>query len=368
MEMDSTATPDRAGPAHQADHSLVACDTFFILLLEGFSLLSFAAVTEPLALLQVRKGGHYPILVSAGQPGNQARSRDGTRVTCDITFAELRSHLMERPRQTALILCGPFEGEVVDARPVRALVRHAARSGVPIIGLDRATWLMAEAGLLADRDAALHWSSAKAFEERFLRSRAVNALFLRDGSIGTCAGALASLDLSLDLVRTIAPADLPAIADMLLVSYPRRGKSRQPGAQGERIRHLPRVLSRAVDLMAQNIESPLSLARITAICGVSHRHLERQFRDHLNTSPKRYYLSQRLEVAHQLVSQSELELDQVALASGFRTRAHFVKLFRETYGLTPGQMRRQTRCSSTAGSLVRNHPNTRDSGVHKPVK
>ena len=56
-------------------------------------------------------------------------------------------------------------------------------------------------------------------------------------------------------------------------------------------------LKRAVRLMEQNLEMPLSTHELAAAVGISGRQLERLFGKHLHTSPKQYYVQLRLRRA-----------------------------------------------------------------------
>jgi AraC-like DNA-binding protein len=78
---------------------------------------------------------------------------------------------------------------------------------------------------------------------------------------------------------------------------------------------------------------------IESLAGLSRYEVARQFRAVYGTSPYRYSLSRRLEVALGYLRLG-LPLAQVALAAGFFDQAHFTRQFRDAFGMTPGQYRR----------------------------
>jgi AraC-like DNA-binding protein len=78
---------------------------------------------------------------------------------------------------------------------------------------------------------------------------------------------------------------------------------------------------------------------LESLAGLSRYELARQFRAVYGTSPYRYSLARRLEVALGYL-RLELPLAQVALAAGFFDQAHFTRQFRDGFGMTPGQYRR----------------------------
>ncbi len=80
-------------------------------------------------------------------------------------------------------------------------------------------------------------------------------------------------------------------------------------------------------------------AELEAVTGLSRYELARQFRDRYGTSPYRYSLMRRLDFArHRLHAATPLA--DLALAAGFADQAHFTRMFRSAYGVTPGRYAR----------------------------
>ncbi len=102
------------------------------------------------------------------------------------------------------------------------------------------------------------------------------------------------------------------------------------------------AVSRAVAIMSENIENPISIARIAEKSGASTRHLERQFRLMLAESPTQVYRTIRLEHAHELLSNIEMALMEIVEASGFASVSHLSKHFRARYGMSPVEFRDQS--------------------------
>lgn len=105
----------------------------------------------------------------------------------------------------------------------------------------------------------------------------------------------------------------------------------------------PLVLA-ALRLMRDHIEDTVSTRDISMLLDVSPRHLERRFRETLGSTPLRVYRDLRLDHAHQLVSQSDLPLDQIAASAGFNAVSNLRKWFEERYSETPERLRRRATC------------------------
>lgn len=88
-----------------------------------------------------------------------------------------------------------------------------------------------------------------------------------------------------------------------------------------------------------NLGSEISLDTVATKFGLSRRHLSRLFRTATGTSFHRYLLNCRLSYAMQLLRGTNTTVIQAALDAGFESPAHFSKVFRERYGLCPGELK-----------------------------
>ena len=86
--------------------------------------------------------------------------------------------------------------------------------------------------------------------------------------------------------------------------------------------------------------------------GVSDRHLRRIFEAHLGVSPLHYLQTRRLLTAKQLLTDTDLPVARVALASGFASLRRFNAAFAAHYGLHPTGLRRQGGAREGAGVAV----------------
>ncbi|WP_343847652.1 DNA-3-methyladenine glycosylase 2 family protein [Bowmanella denitrificans] len=96
-------------------------------------------------------------------------------------------------------------------------------------------------------------------------------------------------------------------------------------------------VERALKLLAQYPE--LSLADIADKLGVTDRYLRKLFQQRLGIAPKRYQLFRQLLQAKQLLHQTNLNVEQVALACGFQSSRRLQDNFRQYLQLSPGQIR-----------------------------
>lgn len=101
-------------------------------------------------------------------------------------------------------------------------------------------------------------------------------------------------------------------------------------------RHLDHAaLTRARAFLASR-RAIVRSAELEAITGLSRYELARQFRALYGTSPYRYSLLRRLDFARTQL-RAGMPLVEVALAAGFADQAHFTRVFRSAFGVTPGR-------------------------------
>jgi AraC-like DNA-binding protein len=79
-------------------------------------------------------------------------------------------------------------------------------------------------------------------------------------------------------------------------------------------------------------------SELEAVTGLTRYDLARQFRVMCGTSPYRYLLMRRLDFAREQLSQGR-SLVEVAIEAGFADQAHFSRMFKATFGITPARYR-----------------------------
>lgn len=75
---------------------------------------------------------------------------------------------------------------------------------------------------------------------------------------------------------------------------------------------------------------------LEAVAGLSRYELARQFRLRYGTSPYRYLIMRRLDYARELMAR-RTPLVRAAVEAGFADQAHFTRMFKAAFGVTPGR-------------------------------
>ena len=302
---------------------------FVFLLLDKFTMLSFACAIEPLRLANWVADATLYTWALVGEGGISATCSNGASFKLDMGLTELG-------REDILLVCGGIEVQAASSKPVLNFLRREARRGIAIGGLCTASYTMAKAGLLDGRKATIHWENQDSFLEEFDDVTLTKSVFVVDGNRMSTAGGTSSIDLMLKIIADDHGEDMANnVADLLIYSSIRTDQDTQRLSIPTRIGVRHPKLSGVIQMMEQNIEEPISPATLAKNVGMSTRQLERLFRRYLNRSPKRYYMELRLQKARNLLMQTDMSVINVALACGFASPSHFSKCYRAHYNTTP---------------------------------
>lgn len=212
--------------------------------------------------------------------------------------------------------------------------RHAMGARIAAIG--GASRVLADAGLLAGRTCAVHWSLTDAMLEGPQEIAIEDRLFAFDERIATCAGRDATLDFVLRLIAEATDERLARmVADSLNHARPREATERQLSELDFTGKRGATPLVHTVAAMRRRMSEGEDLVGIAAQSGVSQRQLQRLFRRHLGMTPTQYFLKARLQRARHLLQYSTLSVTEIAIATGFASISHFTRRYTELYGRTP---------------------------------
>ncbi len=100
-------------------------------------------------------------------------------------------------------------------------------------------------------------------------------------------------------------------------------------------------LARAAARMIEDgVANELDLALLAKKVGVTDRHLRRIFSDEFGVSPVQFTQTQRLLLAKRLMTDTMMNVTDVAFASGFTSVRRMNTLFAERYGFAPTRLRK----------------------------
>ena len=83
----------------------------------------------------------------------------------------------------------------------------------------------------------------------------------------------------------------------------------------------------------------VTLEDIAGAANISRSEAGRCFNTYMGCSPVDALIQHRLQIAHRLIKDTTLTLQEISYSCGFNSVHYFSRQFRQTYGYTPGQCR-----------------------------
>lgn len=124
-------------------------------------------------------------------------------------------------------------------------------------------------------------------------------------------------------------------------------------APGTSITDATTVLAhKAARMLEKNCGMGQSLDELAGRLGCTDRHLRRVFTTEYNVSPVQYLQTCRLLLAKNLLTDTNLNIIDVAMSAGFGSLRRFNDLFKKHYNLTPTTLRKQSAAGKQKDSNI----------------
>lgn len=307
-----------------------------VLVLDDCNTLSFAAAVDPMRAANRRAGQElfsWKFWTAQGRP---ARLTSGLDISgppiADLASCDL------------LLLIAGFRLEDHATPRLSASLRRIAQSGTAIAAIDGGPWLLASAGLLDGHIATTHWEDLEKFASRFPAVDVRRDRYCLSGPFTTSGGAAPCIDMMLHLIKSRFGPDLAGrVASAFLYDpVPIGSQPQGPGTATSHVRRNP-VVARAIALMEDHLDDTLPIPTLAARIGLSVRSLEQRFQSQIGTPPRTYYLDLRLSEALRLASDTDLAVQDIAMATGFSSQSGFARAFRSRYGQSVRDRRKSLR-------------------------
>lgn len=316
-----------------------------VVVFDDMALLDAVGPIEVFAAASRLTGGGYRVL-TASVDGAAVRSSSGVTMQVDAALDDITE-----PVDTLIVAGGLTVPDVVARSSllvagVRALAARARRACSDCTG----AFILAAAGLLADRTVTTHWSAARELQARYPETLVdADQMYLQDGSVYTSAGGSGGIDLALALVERDHGAHIARTVARYLVVFLRR-----PGGQAQFAACPPVPVDASspirvvLDAVVADPTGDHRLPQLAGLAGVSERHLTRLFAEHAGLTPARFVEQTRVEVAQGLLEDTQLSIADIAKQSGFGSPETMRRAFLRVRRILPGAYRERFRSSRSA--------------------
>jgi AraC-like DNA-binding protein len=106
------------------------------------------------------------------------------------------------------------------------------------------------------------------------------------------------------------------------------------------------------EIMESNFFSNLPLEAFAKLCARSLSAFKQDFKRVYQTTPGRWLQEKRLDYARHLLATRDITVEEICMEAGFENRSHFIRVFKNKYGLPPGRMKSQMRAAATRKDMT----------------
>ena len=263
-------------------------------------------------------------------------------VATDSGFQVLPAFGLERVREAGTVIVLPSVSFEQVPAELPGVLRQARERGSRIVSLCTGAFALGAAGLLDGRRATTHWEECALLARRYPAAKVdPGVLFTDEDGILTSAGSAASIDLCLHLVRTDHGTEIATQLARQLVVPPQRDGGQAQYIDAPMPDHdSSSLFAGTLDWLQEHLAEPVTIEDLAVRAAMSPRTFARRFLASTGTTPYRWLLRQRIQLAQRMLETTDLPVDRVARASGFSTAANLRKHFSRAVRTSPQAYRR----------------------------
>lgn len=226
--------------------------------------------------------------------------------------------------ESVLLLDNAF---LTSTRAFQHWLRQQHAAGVTVCSVCTGAFLLAEAGLLDNRECTTHWKYLERFAKRYPKVKLLtNRLFVKSDGVYTSAGVASGIDLSLHIIEEMFGANFAAAIAKEVVVYHRRSEGDpQLSAFLQHRNHLDNRIHTVQDILSQSIEKRVDIEYLAAQVYMSPRNLTRLFKKTTQVTIGQYIDQLRKEHATALIKQGYTR-QEAAQSCGLKSAGRLTKL------------------------------------------
>lgn len=307
-----------------------------IVAFEGISLFHLSV---PVAIFRDAQANAtlFNVVVCACKTG-ELRSADGMGLVIEHDYAALN--------QADIVIFPSWEVDTPPNDTLRAKIRERVQANAVVVGLCLGAYALAYSGVLAGKSATTHWRYSQDFRSRFPDVLLdCDPLYVAQDNIITSAGTAAAIDCCLFITKQLCGVSNANEVARMMVSAPLRS-----GGQNQFIKHIaPKPGSHGPDTRIGELISEVlsdltqcwTLRGAAEQCAMSERSFSRHFTAQQGLSFTRWLATMRLNYSLELLETGKYGIGLVSELAGFSSEQNFRKLFKNSFGVTPQDWKRQ---------------------------
>lgn len=252
----------------------------------------------------------------------------------------------QQPRQD-LIFIPAFTTESVDLEQTIAenreyipWLQQQFLAGAEIASYCTGAFLLGATGLLDGRTATTHIDACPAFAAVFPAVRLEpDRIVTGENGLYTSGGATSGFHLMLHLIEQRCGKEMAVRTAKIFAIDMDRGQQTYFATFLPKRNHHDELVAMAQQKIAASYQEAETIEKMIKDVPASRRNIVRRFKQVTGITPIEYLQKTRIEAAKKLLEQTNQQMTEVMLNSGYNDPKAFRKVFRKTVGMTPTSYR-----------------------------
>lgn len=285
--------------------------------------------------------GGYEILLASPVNAKKIPTKSSVMLHCPVTITAIT-----QPVDT-LIIAGFYMPLLETGAHLFQWLKDIYPKVNRICSVCLGAYALAEAGILAGKQATTHWEYSQQFQQRYPKVKVdTDPFFTRDSNIYTSGGVSSGIDLALALVEEDHGREIALhIARKLILQLKRPGYQAQFSRLLEIHRLENSIGGKLYTWMIRRLEEDLNIEYLAQYSNMSVRNFARVFLKETGVTPAKFVEKVRVEVARRYLEDSDLSMDQIAEKCGLGGLISMRRTFIRHMNMSPSDYRRSFRTS-----------------------
>lgn len=223
-------------------------------------------------------------------------------------------------------------------------LKYCWQQGSTLLAVGTGVCFLAESGLLDGHSATTHWHYVEQFKRDYPKVEIKPDFFITQSDRIYCAASLNALaDIIVHIISQNYGRAAAQNVERNFSHEIRKPYEEQRYLEGAVDRHADELIAQIQFWLRTNLSSDISLSELAEQFGLSQRSFTRRFKLATGIRAIEYWQQLRIETAKELLSSSNLSIQEVAYHVGYQDQGHLTRLFKKNLSLTPKDYRAMVR-------------------------
>jgi len=224
--------------------------------------------------------------------------------------------------------------------PLTDWIKSQKSKGAVLCAACAGCFILAQCGLLDNREATTHWALSKRFERSFPKAKLdSDKILINEGDLITAGGLMAWIDLGLELIAQYAsPSLMREVGKTLVIDTGPREQRFYKSFRPVRD-HGDLVILKLQDHLQSHYQDNMSLAQMAKFCTLGDRTFLRRFKAACQMTPVQYLQKLRIQKACNFLENTRKSVEEISYQVGYDDITAFRRTFIKITGLTPREFR-----------------------------